>query len=62
MIENELSMNGERVWTMIMEELGMRKICVNMVPRLLTDEQKERHVEVCQDILTQLETDPNLAR
>ena len=31
------------------EELGMRKICAKMVPRLLTDEQKERRVQVCQD-------------
>ena len=53
-------MNSERVWTIITEELGMRKICAKMVPRLLTDEQKERCVEVCQDILTQLETDSNL--
>ena len=60
MIANELSMNSERVWTIITEELGMRKICTKMVPRLLTDEQKERRVEVCQDILTRLETDPNL--
>ena len=60
MIANELSMNSESVWTIITEELGMRKICAKMVPRLLTDEQKERRVEVCQDILTRLETDPNL--
>ena len=59
MIANELSMNSERMWTIIMEELGMRKICAKMVQRLLTDEQKERRVEVCQDILTRLETDPN---
>ena len=60
MIANELSMNSERVWSIITEELGMRKICAKMVPRLFTDEQKERRVEVCQDILTRLETDPNL--
>ena len=59
MIANELSMNSERVWTIITEELGMRKICAKLVLRLLTDEQ-ERRVEVCQDILTRLETDPNL--
>ena len=35
---------------------GMRKFCAKMVPRLLTDEQKERRV----DILTRLEADPNL--
>ena len=60
MIANELSMNSERVWTIITEELGMRKICAKMVPRLLADEQKEWRVEVCQVILTRLETDPNL--
>ena len=38
----------------------MRKICAKMVPRLLTDEQKEWRVGVCQDILTRRETDPNL--
>ena len=27
MIANELSMNSERVWTIITEELEMRKIC-----------------------------------
>ena len=59
MIANELSMNSERVWIIITEELGMRKICVKMVPRLLTDEQEWR-VEVCQDILTRLKTDRNL--
>ena len=59
-IANELSMNSERVWTIITEELRMKKICKKMVPRLLTDEQKERRVQVCQDILTRLETDSNL--
>ena len=31
-----------------------------MVPRLLNGGQKEQHVQVCQDILEQLETEPNL--
>ena len=44
----------------ITEKLGIRKICAKKVPRLLTNEQKERHVEVYQDILTPLETNPNL--
>ena len=60
MIVNELSMNSERMWTITTEELGMRKICEKMVPKLLTNKQKERRMEVCQDILTRLETDPNL--
>ena len=60
MIAHEVSMNSERVWRIITEDLGMRKICAKMVPRLLNEGQKERRVQVCQDILEQLETEPNL--
>ena len=51
MIADELGMNSDRVWTIIMEDLGMRKICTKMVPGLLNEGQKERRVQVCQDIL-----------
>ena len=40
----------------------MRKICAKMVRRLLHEGQKEWHVQVCQDILEQLETEPNLLK
>ena len=62
MIADELGMNSERVWRIITEELGMRRICAKMVPRLLNEGQKERRVKVCQDILEQLETEPNLLK
>ena len=60
MIADELSMNSERVWKIITEDLGMRKVCAKMVPRLLNDGQKENRVQVCQDILKQLEITPDL--
>ena len=60
MIADELSMNSERVWRIITEDLGMRKVCAKMVPRLLNDGQKENCVQVCQDILKQLEITPDL--
>ena len=60
MIADELSMNSERVWRIITEDLGMRKVCVKMVPRLLNDGQNENRVQVCQDILKQLEITPDL--
>ena len=50
MIADELGMNSERVWSIITEDLGTRKICAKMVPRLLNEGQKERRVQVCQDI------------
>ena len=60
MIADELSMNSERVWRIITEDLGMRKVCAKMVPKLLNDGQKENRVQVCQDILKQLEITPDL--
>jgi len=62
MIVNELDMNCERVWTIITKGLGMRKICAKMVPKLLKEEQNERHVLGCHDILEQFEIDPNLGK
>ena len=62
MIADELGINSERVWRIIKEDLGMRKICAKTVPRLLNEEQKERRVQVCQDILEQLETETNLLK
>ena len=60
MIPNELSMNSERLWRVITEDLKMRKICTKMASRLLNDRQKEHRVQVCQDILKRLETEPDL--
>ena len=62
MIADELGMNSERVWRIITEDLGMRKICAKIVRRLLNEGQNERCVQVCQDILEQLETSPNLLK
>jgi len=62
MIADELDMNSERVLRVITEDLWMRMICAKMVPRLLNKGQKEWHVQVCRDILEQLETKPNLLK
>ena len=59
-IADKLGMNSERVWRIITEDLGMRKICARMLPRLLNEGQKQRRVQVCQDILEQ--TEPNLLK
>ena len=50
MIADELQINRDSVW----------KICTKMVPKLVDDDQKERHMEVCQDILEHLQTEPDL--
>ena len=38
-----------------MEDLGMKKICVKMVPKLLSD---ARHVDLSWDVLEHLEGNP----
>ena len=40
----------------------MWKVCAKLVPRLLNDDQKERHLQVCQDIIEHLQTEPDLLR
>ena len=60
MIADELEINRNSAWKIITEDLGMRKICAKMVPKLLDDDQRERRVEVCQDILEHLQTEPDL--
>ena len=59
MIADELGMNSDRVWRIITEDRGMRKIGAKMVSKLLNEGQKEWREQVCQDILEQLETEPN---
>ena len=60
MIANEPELNCDSMWKIITEDLGMQKICAKMVPKLLDDDQKERRMEVCQDILEHLQTEPDL--
>ena len=38
----------------------MRKVCAKMVPKLLSDEQKERHKELCLDLLQRVDIEPDL--
>jgi len=38
---------------------NMKKVCSNMVPRLLTPEQNEIRLNICADILQNIENDPN---
>ena len=44
----------------ITEHLEIRKVCVKMDPRLLNDVRKDRRVQMCEDILEKLETEPDL--
>ena len=59
-IANEVGMDKETVRTILVDTLGMRKVCAKMVPRLLTEEQKAQRLNACRDILQQMEADEKL--
>ncbi|KAJ8948681.1 hypothetical protein NQ318_004469 [Aromia moschata] len=42
------------------EIIGIDKVCTKVVPKLLTPEQKESRMNICADILNNIDTDPGL--
>jgi len=59
-IADEVNVNREAVHQILTEELGMRKICAKMVPRNLTEQQRDAQVSVYAELLEQVEADPEL--
>ena len=60
MIADEVNVNREAVRRILTEELGMRKICAKMVPRNLTEQQRDAGVTVCAELLEQVEANSEL--
>ena len=50
-ITEEVNIDRETVRKILTEDLGMRKECAKMVPKDLTEEQEQRRVTICQDLL-----------
>jgi len=50
-IAEQVNINRETVKKILTEDLNMRKVCAKMVPKELTEEQKQRRVTICQDLL-----------
>jgi hypothetical protein len=47
MMAEELYFDRETVRKIFTEDLGMRKVSAKMVPRILSDDQKQRRLDVC---------------
>jgi len=60
MTADEVNVNQEAVRRILTEELGMRKMCAKMVPRNLTQQQRDARVSVTAELLEQVEADPDL--
>jgi hypothetical protein len=55
-----INTDKETVRLILHNNFNMKKVCSKMVPRLLTPEQKEIPMNICADILQNIENDPNL--
>ena len=62
MISDELSLNRESVWTILLHDLGMRKVCAEMVPEILSEDQKQNQVKFCKDMLEKIKDNPDILR
>jgi len=50
-IAKQVNIDRETVRKILTEDLDMKKVCAKMVPKELTEEQKERRVTICRDLL-----------
>jgi len=50
-IAEQVNIDRETVGKILTEDLDMRKVCAEMVPKKLTEEQKQRRATICQDLL-----------
>jgi len=50
-IAEQVNIDRETVRKILTENLDMRKVCAKMVPKELTEKQKQRRVTICQDLL-----------
>ena len=57
MISSMLNLNRQTVDEILTLELGMQKICAKLVPKILTNEQKETRRNVCLGLLERMEND-----
>ena len=60
MISEERSIDRDPGWKILTENLEMSKLCAKMVPKILSEYQKQRRFIVCQDLIKRLEAEPDL--
>ena len=60
MIADNLDLNRESVRSILLHDLGMRKVCAKLVPKILSEDQKQRRVDFCKDMLEKIRDDPNI--
>ena len=57
LISEETGLSVGTVHTIVTEDLAMRKVCAKMVPKVLSEEQKQSRVEISQEIVDCIKED-----
>jgi len=58
-LANETNISVGSVHSILIQDLGFRRIAARFVPKLLTSEQKQLRLEIAQDMLKIVDSDPN---
>ena len=62
MISDELNRSRESVQTILLHDLGVQKVCAKMVPKILSEDQKQNRVKFCEDMLGKIKDDSDILR
>ena len=61
-LENHLGIPKTTVWEILNKILGMTRVCVKFIPKLLTSKQKDLRSEIAQDNLEMVSDDENVLK
>jgi hypothetical protein len=59
LIADQVGLPKSIVHEIVTTELEMRKVCAKLVPKVLTDEQKETRVSISRELLDRVRGDPD---
>jgi len=62
MIASELNLHDTTVHQILIQEIAMRRMCVKIVPKNLTIEQKDNRKDVCLHLLEWIQSDRNFLK
>ena len=55
-IAEQVNIDKETIREILTEDFDMRKVCAKIVPKELTEEQKQRRITICQGLLERQDT------
>lgn len=56
-VANQVRINKMTVHAIVIKKLAMRKIRTKIVPKILTDDQNQRQVSACEEVLQIIQED-----